>query len=137
MKVFTLFLFYLLTVSVSAQNPFEIKPKPVLPPEEIHSEFDELPEFPGGPEAMQLYLEEHLPMPAVMRGVCSSRKLIVGFVVEKNGTLSQISIVKSINGCPDFDYDVLRAIKNMPKWTPGKIKRKYVRCYYKLPVYIG
>jgi len=137
MKRITLVLAVWLTAPLCAQNPFEVAPKPKPVPEEIHHTFDELPEFPGGPEAMQRYLEERLAMPSVMRGVCASRKLVVGFVVEKDGSLSHIEIFKSINGCPDFDYDVLRAIKAMPKWLPGKIKRRYVRCYYKLPVYIG
>lgn len=95
-----------------------------------------MPYFPGGPEAMQKYLEEHIVHPAVMRGVCSGRRLIVGFVVEKDGSLSQIDIVKSINGCPDFDFDVIRVVKNMPRWIPGKLEGHYVRCFYKMPVYI-
>ncbi len=137
MKTIALILAVWLSAPLCAQNPFEVVPKPKPVPEEIHSTFDEVPMFPGGPEAMQKYLTEHLAYPSVMRGVCSSRKLVVGFVVEKDGSLSHIEIIKSINGCPDFDYDVLRVVKHMPKWTPGMIKRHYVRCYYKLPVYIG
>ncbi len=95
-----------------------------------------MPQFPGGPEAMQKYLDEHMSHPKMMRGVCSARKLVVGFVVEKDGSLTQVDIIKSINGCPDFDYDVLRVVKNMPKWFPGRLKGHYVRCYYKMPVYI-
>ena len=124
-------------MQLSAQNPFAPKPKPAaVTPEEIHTKFDERPEFPGGPEAMQKYLDEHISHPAVMRGVCSARKLVAGFVVEKDGSLTQIDIIKSIEGCPDFDFEVLRAIKAMPKWNPGKINSRWVRCYYKMPVYL-
>lgn len=138
MKPFFVTLLFICSVSLSGQNPFAPKPKPAPPPpEEIHTRFDEMPQFPGGPEAMQQYLEEHISHPSVMRGVCSSRKLVAGFVVEKDGSLSQIEIIKSINGCPDFDFEVLRIIKNMPKWAPGKINGRWVRCYYKMPVYIG
>jgi len=137
MKRFILLLLSVLALSLDAQNPFGPKPEPVrLPPEEIHDKFDERPEFPGGPEAMQKYLEDKISQPAVMRGICSGRKLVVGFVVEKDGSLSQIDIVKSIEGCPDFDFEVLKTVKNMPKWNPGKINGRWVRCYYKMPVYI-
>ena len=138
MKHFALLLVFFLSMSVAAQNPFGERPKPKpATPEEIHDKLEEMPLFPGGPEAMQKYLEEHISQPAVMRGVCSSRKLIAGFVVEKDGSLSKIDIIKSINGCPDFDYDVLRVIKAMTKWKPGKLNGRYVRCYYKMPIYIG
>lgn len=137
MKHLLLVLIVVLALPLAAQSPFAPKPKPVAPPpEEVHTKFDEVPTFPGGPEAMQTYLAEHLVHPSVMRGVCSSRKLVVGFVVEKDGSLSQIDIIKSINGCPDFDFDVLRVVKNMPRWNPGKINGRWVRCYYKMPVYI-
>ena len=137
MKHFVLLLLFILSLPLAAQPPFAAKPKPApAPPEEIHTKFDEMPEFPGGVDAMQKYLEDHISRPAVMRGVCSSRKLVAGFVVEKDGSLSQIDIIKSIDGCPDFDFDVLRVIKNMPKWNPGKINGRWVRCYYKMPVYL-
>lgn len=127
-----------ISLPLAAQYPFSPKPQPPpAPPEEIFEKLDEMPEFPGGPEAMQQYLEEHISRPAVMRGVCSARRLIAGFVVEKDGSITQIDIVKSINGCPDFDYDVIKAIKNMPKWRPGKLNGKRVRAFYKIPVYIG
>ena len=138
MKCFTLILLLIFSVPAIAQDPFGPKPKPVKAlPEEIHNKPDELPEFPGGPEAMQKYLDDHITHPAEMRGVCNARKLVAGFVVEKDGSLSQVDIIKSIDGCPDFDFEVLRIIKNMPKWNPGKVNGRWVRCYYKMPVYIG
>lgn len=137
MKRCVLLLSLFFSLSVAAQNPFGERPKPVaVKAEEIHDKLEIMPQFPGGPESMQKYLEEHVSHPTVMRGVCSGRKLIAGFVVEKDGSLSQVDIIKSINGCPDFDYEVLRVIKNMPKWTPGRLNGYNVRCYYKMPVYI-
>lgn len=86
---------------------------------------------------MQKYLSDHLSHPASMRGACSSRKLVASFVVNEDGSICQVEILKSINGCPDFDYEVIMAIKNMPKWIPGKLDGQNVRCYYKMPVYIS
>ncbi len=138
MNYFALILVLFLSITASAQSPFTVKPKPAAaPPEEIHDKVDEPPQFPGGPEAMQKYLEEHMARPAEVRGVCNGRKLVAGFVVEKDGSLSRIDIVKSIEGCPDFEFDVLRIIKSMPKWAPAKINGRWVRCYYKMPVYIS
>lgn len=126
-----------LYLPLASQNPFAPKPKPApAPPEEVHTKLEDMPYFPGGPEAMQKYLEDHISHPSVMRGVCSGRRIIVGFIVEKDGSLSQVDIIKSINGCPDFDFDVLRVVKKMPRWIPGKLDGKCVRCYYRMPVYI-
>jgi periplasmic protein TonB len=136
MKRMALLLMLVFSMPLAAQYPFEKpKPKPV-PQEEIHEKVDEVAQFPGGPEAMQQYLQQHISHPAVMRGICSSRKLLAGFVVEKDGSISQVDIVKSIEGCPDFDYEVIRIVKTMPKWIPGKINGRYVRSFYKMPVYI-
>ncbi|MBL7933441.1 MAG: energy transducer TonB [Bacteroidia bacterium] len=138
MKQRVLYLLLVASLPLAAQYPFSAKPAPPPPPpEQIYDNLEEMPEFPGGPEAMQQYLDEHISRPAVMRGICSSSRLIAGFVVEKDGSISQIDIVKSINGCPDFDYDVIKAIRNMPKWKPGKLNGKKVRAFYKMPVYIG
>ncbi|WP_317896885.1 energy transducer TonB [Aurantibacillus circumpalustris] len=138
MKHVAIFIFLSFSLLTAAQNPFGEKPKPKpAQQEEIHSDIEKMPQFPGGPEAMQKYLEDNLAQPAVIRGICSSRKLIIAFVVEKDGSLSQVDIVKSIEGCPDFDFDVLRVVKNMPKWDPGFLNGYQVRCYYKMPIYIG
>jgi protein TonB len=138
MKHLVFLFLFALSMSLAAQNPFPVKPKPApAPPEEIHTQLEDMPQFPGGPEAMQKYLEDHISHPAIMRGVCSGRRLIVGFVVEKDGSLSQVDIIKSINGCPDFDFDVLKIVKAMPRWIPGKLEGHYVRCFYKMPVYIN
>ena len=137
MKCFALVALLGLSTPLAAQNPFGPKPEPVrVAPEEIHTKLEEMPRFPGGPEAMQKYLEEHISHPAVMREVCVSHRLVAGFVVEKDGSLSQVDIVKGIDGCPDFDFEVMRIIKNMPKWIPGKLDGHYVRCFYRMPVYI-
>lgn len=138
MKCFALVVLFILSMPLAAQNPFGVKPQPAPPPpEEIYDKVDEMPQFQGGPEAMQKYLEDHIVHPAVMREVCSARRLVAGFVVEKDGSLSQVDIIKSISGCPDFDFDVMRVIKTMPKWIPGRLKGRRVRCFYKIPVYIG
>lgn len=138
MKKLVLGLLLALALPSAAQYPFSAPPPPPpAPPEQIYDKLEEMPEFPGGPEAMQKYLDEHISRPATMRGVCSSSRLIAGFVVEKDGSISQVDIVKSINGCPDFDYDVIKAIRNMPKWKPGKLDGKRVRAFYRMPVYIG
>lgn len=134
MKYPVLVLLFMLSMPIASQ-PHSAKPAPVQ--EEIYNSLDEMPVFPGGPEAMQKYIEDHLAKPSKLRGVCRSRRLVAGFVVEKDGSLSKVDIIKSIDGCPDFDFDVMRVIKNMPKWIPGKLKGQNVRCFYRLPVYVG
>ena len=136
MKYLVLVLLFTLSMPLASQT-LSVKPQPAPVREEIYNDLEEMPVFPGGPQAMQEYIDEHLAKPSKLRGVCRSRRLIAGFVVEKDGSLSKVDIIKSIDGCPDFDFDVIRVIRSMPRWIPGKIKGRNVRCYYKMPVYVG
>jgi len=62
-------------------------------------------------------------------------KVIITFIVEKNGILSHFTIVKKLY--PTFDEEALRVIKKMPKWIPGKVNGKPVRSYYSQPIYFN
>lgn len=73
MKPFALLLLLLFSLPVAAQSPFGEKPKPVVvKAEEIYDKLEIMPQFPGGPENMQKYLEDHVSHPTVMRGVLAT-----------------------------------------------------------------
>lgn len=93
---------------------------------------EEMPEFPGGPEALYPYIRENLKYPekAIKQGVEGIVHLT--FVVETDGTLSDIKVLRGIGaGC---DEEALRIVRGMPKWKPGKQRGKAFRVRYNLPI---
>lgn len=90
------------------------------------------PQFPGGEVALFKFLRENIiyPQSAIDDGIKGT--VYVSFVVEKNGSLSEIKIIRGIH--PDFDEEVIRVVKLFPKWIPGKQKGKVVRVQFNLPV---
>ena len=88
--------------------------------------------FPGGEDSMYAFIAKHLVYPEKAREKKISGTVIVKFVVEKDGTLSHIAILRDIGGgCGQAVVDM---IKKMPKWVPAKQSGKPVRCEFTLPV---
>ena len=88
------------------------------------------PSFPGGQEALLQYLKENVQWPDTES--CVQGRVIVSFVVETDGSLSGIKVVKSLD--PLFDKEALRIVKSMPKWIPGTQNGQLVRIKYTIPV---
>lgn len=80
----------------------------------------EMPIFPGGEEARQKFLRDNVKYPAEAQRQKRQGVVVVGFVVDTDGTLHDIKIVKSVNTF--LDAEALRVIKKMPKWAPAKEK---------------
>lgn len=70
-------------------------------------------EFPGGIEEMKFFIAKNIKFPPMMG--CLSGKTLLRFIVEKDGSLSQISIVKGVPGCPECDEEAIKVIEQMPK----------------------
>ena len=93
---------------------------------------EQMPSFPGGPQALLNYLSEHINYPEGYEETCVQGRVVITFVVEKDGSLSDITVVKSLEQA--FDEEVLRAVKSMPNWIPGMQDGKPVRVKYTVPV---
>ena len=93
---------------------------------------EEMPSFPGGVMALMEFLQKNVkyPVEAQKKGV--QGRVLVSFVVEKDGSLSEIKTVKSVD--PLLDEEAVRVVKSMPKWEPGKQKGKAVRVKYNVPI---
>jgi protein TonB len=61
-------------------------------------------------------------------------KCFLQFVVEEDGSITNIKVLRGVPDCPEFDMEAVRIVKSMPKWKPGKIQGRAVRSYYTLPV---
>lgn len=94
---------------------------------------EQLPEFPGGKEALFRFLNENVKYPAVAVANRIQGRVICQFVVEKDGTITDVVVVKS-GGDASLDKEAVRVLKSMPKWIPGKQKGQPVRVKYTVPV---
>ena len=93
-------------------------------PEEVY------PKFPGGPEKMFEFINENLRWPDTEADVIV--RVVVAFTVEKDGSLSDIKVVKSLD--PLFDKEAVRLVKSMPKWKPGMDNGEPIRVRSSVPV---
>lgn len=93
---------------------------------------EQMPAFPGGDQALMQYLKDNLHYPTVAAENGVQGRVVVGFVVEKDGSITDVNIMKGQD--PSLDREALRVVKAMPKWIPGKQNGSNVRVKYQVPV---
>ena len=93
---------------------------------------EEMPQFPGGQSAMLDYLAKNINYPVVAEENGIQGKVIVTFVVERDGSITEVKIAKSVD--PSLDKEAVRIVESMPRWKPGKQKGVTVRVKYTVPV---
>ncbi len=99
----------------------------------VYDSVDEMPEFyRGGINGLVQYLSENIKYPIIAREKGIQGRVIVQFVVNKDGSIEDAKIVRSVD--PNLDKEALRVVMSMPKWKPGKKDGKAVRVKYVLPV---
>lgn len=95
---------------------------------------EEQPEYPGGMPALYTYLQKNIKYPQSAKDNGIQGKVFVSFVIEKNGSITNVKVLKGINGAPECDSEAVRVIRMMPDWTPGKLNGKPVRAKYTIPI---
>jgi len=91
------------------------------------------PRFEGGQRALQAYLTDSLRYPAAAREQGIQGRCTVQFVVEKDGSITNVKVVKTVE--ESLDAEALRLVKNMPRWIPGRQNGVPIRVRYHVPVY--
>ena len=110
-------------------------PPPAPKPEVANKVFDvveEMPSFPGGQGALMAFLSSNIKYPVVAQENGVQGRVIVGFVVEKDGSITDVKVMRSVD--PSLDREAQRVVKAMPKWKPGKQNGSAVRVKYTVPV---
>lgn len=115
-------------VVVKEPEPEVVKPKE----EEIFVAVEQQAEFPGGQAALMKWLSNNIRYPESAQQNDIQGRVVVKFVVEKDGSIGQATIVRGVDR--DLDREALRVVKKMPKWQPGKNNGVAVRSYFNLPV---
>ncbi len=100
--------------------------------DQVFTVVEEQPEFPGGFDEMMAFIQENLRYPKVARQQGIEGTVFVSFIVEKDGAISEVKVIRGIS--PDCDQEVVRMMKLSPNWAPGKQSGQVVRVRFVLPV---
>ena len=111
--------------------PVEVEEEEVSE-QEIFQIVEEMPAYPGGDQKLMEYVAKNIKYPQIARETGIQGRVFVGFVVEPDGSVSNVKVLRGIGG--GCDEEAMRVVKSMPKWKPGKQRGKAVRVSYMLPV---
>lgn len=105
-----------------------VQPKP----EQIFTAVEQKPQFPGGEAALMKWLSSHIQYPVMAQEEGAQGRVVVQFVVERDGTIGQTKIARGRH--PELDKEAVRLVKSLPKFIPGKNNGQAVRCWFTLPI---
>lgn len=117
-------------IAVAAPPPTQA-PKPEVATK-VFDVVEEMPSFPGGNAALMSYLNSNTKYPVVAQENGVQGRVIISFVVERDGSISDVKVARSVD--PSLDREAQRVVKSMPRWTPGKQNGQTVRVKYTVPV---
>ena len=104
----------------------------VKPDSEPYWSVEQMPQFPGGDAALQEYIQAHIKYPAKALKNRIKGHVIVQFVVDKNGKIGKVKVLRSVD--KDLDKEAIRVAKSLPKFTPGRQNGQAVSVWYTLPI---
>ena len=107
-------------------------PKHVVEETKIFTVVEQMPMYPGGDAALMGYLRDNIHYPTVAAENGIQGRVVVGFVVERDGSITDVKVLRSVD--PSLDREAMRVVKSMPRWTPGKQNGSAVRVKYQVPV---
>ena len=107
-------------------------PKQQVEENKVFDVVEQMPSFPGGMGALMSWLNQNIKYPVIAAENGVQGRVIVQFVVEKDGSITDVKVAKSVD--PSLDKEAARVVSAMPKWTPGKQNGSAVRVKYPVPV---
>ena len=127
---FSLF-FLFLSLGAFSQEPVSTEP---LVQEEVLQIAEKMPSFPGGMEAMFAFIKENVKYPKEAKKKDIEGTCYIRFTVEKNGSLSDIHVIRGVPNGPMCDEEALRVVKMFPAWIPGEQNGEKKRVIYNIPI---
>ena len=118
-------IFFFCGTTVFAQNANEDTNK-------VYEVVEQMPSFTGGKNALMQFLANNVKYPTVAAENGVQGRVLVNFIVERDGSLSNVKIERSVD--PALDKEAVRVVKAMPKWQPGKQKGSTIRVKFKVPI---
>lgn len=108
--------------------------KDTAPDDKVYDVCEQMPAYEGGDAALLKYLGENWKLPDEYKERGIQGRMVVGFIVEKDGSLTNVKVLRAVDIA--IDAEVLRVVKGMPKWIPGRHNGQRVRVRYLLPIHI-
>jgi protein TonB len=108
-----------------------ITPDPIVETK-VFQVVEQMPEFPGGEEAMMKFIQKNIQYPDMERENDIQGRAVVGFVVNEDGSLTDIAVKRSVSS--GIDKEAVRVVKLLPKFKPGKQQGKAVKVQFMLPI---
>ena len=112
-------------------TPPEIEEEEIVEAE-IFKVVEEMPEFPGGAAKMMEFIQKNIKYPLMARESDIQGRVFVNFVVEPDGSITNVTVMRGIGG--GCDEEALRVVQSMPNWKPGKQRGSAVRCSFTVPI---
>ena len=95
---------------------------------------EQMPQFPGGEAAMMKYIQQNVSYPQMEKEGQIQGTCYVTFVVEKDGSITDVKVLRGVSGGPGCDKEAMRVVKSMPAWKAGKQNGREVRVQFNLPI---
>lgn len=112
-------------------EPVKAEPKPEVE-NKVFDVVEQMPSFPGGPSALMQYFSSNIKYPVVAQENGVQGRVVVSFVVERDGSITDVQVARSVD--PSLDREAQRLVRSMPRWIPGKQNGQAVRVKYNVPV---
>ncbi len=113
-------------------TPIQIEEEEEVDEDVIFTVVEDQPEFPGGEEARQRFLEDNLRYPTMAREAGIQGTVFVTFVVETDGSVTDVRVLRGIGG--GCDEEAVRVVNMMPRWEPGRQRGQPVRVQFNMPI---
>ena len=117
---------------LKAKEEIKAPEPPKVEEEKVFDVVEQMPSFPGGNTALMKFLNENIHYPVVAQENGDQGRVVVSFVVERDGHITDVQIARSVD--PSLDKEAQRVVKSMPKWIPGKQNGSAVRVKFNVPV---
>ena len=124
-------MFVMFASNISAETSMS-NDKEMPTPEKAYDVVEVMPNFPGGITKLMDFQKSNVAYPKIAMKKGIQGRVLVKFIVEKDGSITNVQAVKRVN--PTLDNEAIRVVKMMPKWTPGKIKGEAVRVKFNVPI---
>ena len=125
------------SVGANAQNKKVKKAqthKDTTTDDKVYKVCEQMPTYEGGDAALMKYIGENLKYPEEAKERGLQGRVVVGFIIEKDGSLTNFKVLRAVDRA--LDAEALRVVKGMPKWIPGRHNGQRVRVRYLLPIHI-
>ena len=119
-------------VAVSIREEPVIEEAPVVSESKVFKVVEQMPEFPGGDEALMKLIQKNMQYPEMEKANDIQGRVVMGFIVNEDGSLSDITVKKRVS--PGIDKEAIRLIRMLPNFRPGRQQGKAVKVEYLLPI---